>query len=593
MTQQKKRASVYELADYLGAGGKVLRALGFDSVPTESNPVWLALAGLAPFSVKEIEELVELKQLRQDEADQILGIQDAGTELAALLKSVVWRGKTPQKSAILQAYIICQTACLNEDGGPLQTGDLGTIRQRWYASKNPMLMGFKFAAQALERYLVRSADVVLVPTERARNKALKQGAARVEYKVNWSKADEAAFALDLGRKPRVHIWPKDGWGRVYSQQHSGMLANLVRNGLTYEELWIRDASRKFKKSNPLLPGFMGILVIEKEGLLEHFSPIAERLGIPILLSMKGKNAFSVVESILNDNFRDWEGQYKPTEGDPLHFFSITDHDYSGHIPVQNAAAAQFERYLPDAVKVWRVGITPDQLRDAGKSVILAGYELEMDNKAEIEWADDEAVWVGDTAYGIEIEALTPQEYVPYLVDALVEAVGGDEELRKRLAEMAEPDWWDATSRIEHHTYLLSELWRRLEAVTEWAGGKRADVESPIDSWVNETVGPEYDVLAWRNKGYVKEAVTQVIANQSDAMSTENFVAHVAGDNWGKWKPVSSGQATAVVTGLFIDEFGQDMKSEAEGVDADEWALLDAVRQVFNLLEDHGLELEIS
>jgi hypothetical protein len=224
--------------------------------------------------------------------------------------------------------------------------------------------------------------------------------------------------------------------------------------------------------------------------------------------------------------------------------------------------------------------------------VQAGYEFDAEyNTATSEWAEAEGVWVGDTCYAIEVEALEPGDYISYLIDALVEALGGDEELRKRLAEMAEPDWWDATSRIERQAYKMSELWRRLEATLEWAEGKRADAERPIDSWVNETVGPEYDVLAWRNKGYVKEAVTQVIANQSDAMSTENFVAHVAGDNWGKWKPVSSGQATAVVVGLFVDEFKDEMADEAEGVDADEWMLLEAVRQVFGLLEDHGLELE--
>lgn len=589
MARQEKQARTWELQDYLGAGGKVLRALGHDEIPTDYNPVWLALAGLAPFSETEIEELVDSEELRQDEADQILGIQEAGVELAAKIKPMVWKGKTPQKSAILQAYIICQTACLNEDGGPLQTGDLGTIRQRWYVSKNPMLMGFKFAAQSLERYLVRSADVVLVPTERAAGKARKQGATRVEFKVNWGKFEELALEDDLGRKPKVHIWPKDGWGRVYSQQHSGMLANLIRAGLTYEELWIRDASRKFKKSAALLPGFNGIFVIEKEGLLEHFSSIAERLGIPILLSMKGKNAFSVVESILNDNFRDWAGKYKPTVDDPLHFFAITDHDYSGHIPVQNAAAAQFERYLPNAVKVWRVGITPEQLRDAGKSVILAGYELEMDNRAEEKWANDEAIWVGDTAYGIEIEALTPGEYIPYLVAAIVEAVGGDEALREQLAKMAEPNWHEAKNRLQGMTYELSELWRRLAALGGWSGDKRYDAEGPVDNWIGETLGREDDDDAWCNQSAVKAAVTEAIASQEGAMSAEKFTEHVQGGGWGRWAPVSSEQATAAVVDLFLGEHKPFMESEARDVDYDGWELLETLKQVFDLLSEHGLE----
>ncbi len=145
---------------------------------------------------------------------------------------------------------------------------------------------------------MQSADVVLVDDDRSRSKALEQGAKQVEFKVNWTKQNQKDLESKLGRKARMHIWPKSGWGRAYSQLHSSILADLVRMGLTYEELWMEDVSRKTKSSRPLYPDFKAILAIEKETLEPFFAPFCERAGIPLLVIYQKKYTSQHTRSIL-------------------------------------------------------------------------------------------------------------------------------------------------------------------------------------------------------------------------------------------------------------------------------------------------------
>jgi hypothetical protein len=339
MAKQVQQAQSWELQDYLGAGGKVLRVLGYDEIPTGYNPVWLALAGMTPTDAEQIEALVEAGEMTEAEAEAFTSAAERGRELADLLRPMLWKGSVPQKTAVLRAYILCQTAVLNEVGGPIGTGDLATIRQRWYFSKLPEAMGFKFASQILEKNeLIKSADVVLVDDQRAMDRAREQGAARVEFKTDWSKDEAKVLSSDLGRPARVHTWPKSGWGRTYAQQQSGIMGTLVREGLTYDNLWVRDASRDTATNSPLVANFNAALLLEKQGLFDHFRQFCTRAGIPVLAAMSGNNAFSSVEAILNDSFRDWNGGYKPTADNPLYLFVISDHDYYGHVPVQAVLA---------------------------------------------------------------------------------------------------------------------------------------------------------------------------------------------------------------------------------------------------------------
>jgi hypothetical protein len=54
MTQQKDFVSAHDLIYYLGSGAKILKALGYDYIPTDHNPVWCALQGLSPIPESEI-----------------------------------------------------------------------------------------------------------------------------------------------------------------------------------------------------------------------------------------------------------------------------------------------------------------------------------------------------------------------------------------------------------------------------------------------------------------------------------------------------------------------------------------------------------
>ncbi len=587
MTQQKNSVSAASLQYYLGKGHDLLSALGFDIIPTDRNPVWQALASLSPIADEDIAAMVEAGDITEEEAQSFRDAQGQGDELVELLKPFIWRGGKPNKRLVLTTYVLIQTACLNELAGPIGTGDLGTIRQRWYASKSSAAMGFKFASQCLERYLIKDADVVLVGDRREQARALKWGAARVEFKSGWGSATTKTFAEQLGRAPRVYTWPKLGWGRAYAQLHSQILTGLVRAGLTYEELWVSDASRKTVRNSSLVTGFHACFLLEKEGLLPHFTNICKAAGIPVLVGMSGNNAFSAVEFILAENFREWGGELMPTVDNPLHLFTLTDHDYAGHIPVEAGAVSQFERYLPGAVELHRVGVTPKQVRDAGRSILQTGYEFEHDyNSAYTEWADNEGIWIGETCYGIEVEALVPNQYVDALITAIVEALGGDEELRRRLAERAEPDWYDIRSIIRRQIYQMSELFKRLEALGTWAEETRTDMaESPIDSWVHTEADESGE---WAQA--IMPTIAKIVGDQREQMSIDDFVDHVKGGGWSPWSPVGSEQANAAAVELFGRDKGLAAIARALLVDDDEEGLLWGLGQVFSRLESHGLEM---
>lgn len=549
-----KKASSWELQGYLGKGAKILKALGYDHVPEDHNPVWQALSGLAPWTYEELEPAIESGEITEEEAARMMEAGETNAELAQRLKPLIWKGKNPQKGAILHAYVVCQTANLNRLGGAVGTGALATLRQRWYASADKNAMGFKFAAQALERYLIQSADVVLVDDDRSYDRAQKQGAVRVEYKVNWSKGKEAQLESEIGDVVKSHIWPKQGWGRSYAQGHSQILADLVRSGMTYEQLWVKDASREIEKYSPLYQGFYGVLLLEKEGVFEHFQPFCRAAGIPILISMSGNNAFSSVEFVLNENFRDWDGNYKPNAENPLHIFSLTDHDYAGHVPVQDGAVAQFERYLPGAVQVHRVGVTPEIVRDLGRTILESGYIFEHDyNQAYADWAEEHGIWIGDDCYGIEIEAITPYSlYMPYLINAIVEACGGDEKLRELLAKMAQPDWYQVQRKLSQDTCELSELIGRLDALKAWAENEGWDRRSEVQRQVDPKVGQEYQSGAWRNREEVLAKAEQVVSEQSDLIDFDKYTEFVAkgGDGYSKWTPVTREAANNAVIQVF-------------------------------------------
>ncbi len=593
MARQKQGASPTRLGQFLRKGEQaVLRDLdpnGIAEISTSHNPVWEALAGLNPLSDEEIERAVAAGEMTPEEGGRFREAMSRGIELAEGLKPHIWRGSTPNKSVVLRAYALCQTACLNPLDGPVGTGELGTIRQRWYFSKSPGAMGWKFASQALEAYLIRSADVVLVDGHRSSNRALEQGAQRVVFKSDWNKAQKRALEEELGRKPRIHTWPKTGWGRSYAQAQSSILADLVRDGLTYDELWVRDASRDVARFSPIVDDLHGVILLEKEGLFEHFQGICKAAGVPMLMAMSGVNAFSAVEAVLNDRFRSWEGRYSPTPENPLHLFVISDHDYYGFVPVQDGAAQQFERYLPGAVVVHRVGITPEQLRGQGRSPVQAGYEFEVDyNRATEEWADVHGVWVGETCYAIEVEALEPSCFVEDLVAAIIEAVGGDEVLRDKLMQFAEPDWYGVQGEAVASAVALSELLQRLQTMEQWVKGQLYEQRAQIVDTVKEDLRPDSELSYWRTQPHVDEAIQDALADEAEEIDMDDFARHVA-DGRAPWRPVDEQRATTAASEVYWEDRGDELSKLAGMIDQE--PLLQDLQNVFDILQAHGLEFD--
>jgi hypothetical protein len=350
---------------------------------------------------------------------------------------------------------------------------------------------------------------------------------------------------------------------------------------------VRDASRDIASYNSLLPDFFGAILLEKQGLFEHFQNFSKNAGVPVLVAMSGVNAFSNVESILIDQFATWEGEYKPSVDNPLHLFVISDHDYSGMVPIQEGAAEQFRHYLPGAVEVHRVGITPEQVEAEGRTVESAGYEFDHDrNRATREWADEHGIWVGSTCYGLEVEALAPSAFVTALVEAVVAACGGDEELKRRLLEAAEPDWYQVADRAKEEARERSRVLRALKALGEWADDELYR-QAPV---VDEVVQEATDDTAFRSDWEVRDAVAEAVESQQDEVTRDAFIEYVEqGYGWNGWKPVSADEATGKVADILVRQYNQRIEDAAQQVDAQ--TIRVALDDVVAILSEFGLEVE--
>lgn len=572
MTRQRQQVSQEGLMRLMGPKASVvLSQLGYDLPPTDHNPIWLALAGLNPLDPADLQESIDAGELSEGEAAGMQRAADRGVDLADKLRRVMWKGSTPNKVAIMTAYAACQAAFYPSVGGPLGDNSLGTIRQSWYFSKSPEGMGFKFAAQLLEQHLIRSADIVIVDDARAMDKArsIRHGnrvpnIQTVYYKTEWKDIKKEMmqdFKVERKRPMRIATWPRSGWGRAYAQLQSSILADFVRDGATYDALFVEDASRPIESASPLLKNYFFVLLLEKEGLVPHFKNFCKRAGIQILVGAGGNMAFSAIEQILNSHFMhmDYErsGMYMPTAENPLHLLSLTDHDYFGLVPVEAGAVTQFERYLPGAVELHRVGIMPEQLVENGRSYAGAGFEFDAwDNSSAVAWTMEHGREFGGIWYTLEVEALTPEQYLPTIIKSIVEIVGGDEELGKALADLAEPNHWEVVNGLNEDMYSASWLYQAAATLQSVAYRLRWKAETAINQEVAEWVGEESDDDAWWNDPDVRERIAEVVEEEIGEIGADSLIEHTKGGH-DLYRPVDNEAANTAMTEMAQEHLADD------------------------------------
>jgi len=235
-----------------------------------------------------------------------------------------------------------------------------------------------------------------------------------------------------------------------------------KHGVTYRDLWVKDASRMMKITHDILfKGCNIILAVEKDSLFEDFEGAAQALGARAVYSGKGKSSKAAIEKLLRDAFRwrgefgvdDWGDPKNPFEDDPLIILHISDHDFDGEAVIGPTFVEQARRYTHNVLEA-RVGIKPEHVDDPEEH----WYKVKVANKGYQKWAEDRALFLyeclecgitfphvgihkrnchecgGDlvsmsldthSPHGFEVEALPTKKYYRLIVSALLEVLPFD------------------------------------------------------------------------------------------------------------------------------------------------------------------------
>lgn len=297
-----------------------------------------------------------------------------------------------------------------------------------------------------------------------------------------------SFAQLFSQQARYEDIQQATWGIRWAGVLSKCYSEFVNTGLiTYEDLWVRDASRMMQSThNPLFINANILICVEKDSLFEDFYLIGQRLGVTAVYSGKGVSSKGAIEKLINEHFCDCEIDVDR----PLHVLIITDYDYSGHKVISPTFYEQLSRYVKN-VKAIRVGIYPQQIPEGLR--LEKAYQVKTGNKSSKDWADTygictyvcedcgigylsmtevtvcdkcngNSIITNNEVLGYEIEALPIADYSPLIVDMLLEVMSFDHIIdRLRFECIADIDMVteqlmnEALSYNDHYTSLLRQL----------------------------------------------------------------------------------------------------------------------------------------
>jgi hypothetical protein len=406
------------------------------------------------------------------------------------------------------------------------------------------------------------------PDEDGEPKALRR------HWYSWWKTEFAQpYSQLLGQDIQEKAWG-DRWASYLSQTYADLVDN---EGVTYQDLWVKDASRMMETFWSELFRHSNIIVcVEKDSLFGDFVAASRALGAKVLYSGKGKSSKAAIEKLLREAFH-WQDDYDPFIDNPLYVLHISDFDYDGEAVIGPTFAEQCRRYTRNIHEA-RVGVNPIHLQNAGYNLQESWYEIKMTRKPYKDWARQTAMkildcdncgpivisqkasamcpqcgsmafWLTDnTAYGYEVESMRTREYYSLLVNALLSVMPLDI-IIEGLRDDCRADLDIATDRIAEEICSNHSQYVSLREEMEELERRMGEFRLNIKQWFwDEGAGHEED---WRE--------------EEDDPEESNFLAHVQESNrWSEpWRPFSPDVRTGHMVDWFRESFDDQINDFLE------------------------------
>lgn len=384
--------------------------------------------------------------------------------LIAELENESWFDAKTCRAKMSRAATICQIIVYDANGGPDGDGKPKGLRRQWYAW----------------------------------------------YKTN--------FAQHLSRQ--LGDVEFKGWDGRLSQVYGEF---VDKQGVTYRDLWVDDASRMMSSFwETLFGGCHIVLAVEKDSLFADFKAAAKALGAKTLVSGKGKQSKAATEKMLREHFS-WTPTHNPfTADEPLIILHLSDHDMDGEAVIGPTFGEQARRYTEHILEA-RVGIKPEAI--AQTEWPEKWYDVKVTNSGYTRWAESEGLFLAECPscghmwpvkgtreleddwgqgmghrcpncreftelvvkvgkgilnqpHGFEVEALPTRAYYPMLVDALLQVLPFDY-IISRLRDECKADAYQAARLIAATVYVENESYQALLKEFERLEAIKAEFENTV------------------------------------------------------------------------------------------------------------------
>jgi len=365
------------------------------------------------------------------------------------------------------------------------------------------------------------------------------------------------------------------WFQRLSQTYAALVDTWE---VTYQDLWVRDASRMMEGFHTrLFEGCHLVVAVEKDSLLEDFEDAARALGAHVVFSGKGKSGKAGIERMIRDHFQ-WQAGYSPFTADaPLIILHISDHDYDGEAVIGPSFGKQSARYASHVLEA-RVGIIPHQVVRAGEQPDW--YRVKIINNSYRAWAEEQAMFLAtcgtcgaewpvhriiqyeedvvhncpdclgealplqigmDTAYGFQVEALTTYEYRALMVAALLRVLPFDY-IVKCLRDDCQASSYEAAVSVQGAMCEQNESYQELLAEVQRLQDLKYAFENRVTGALQE-LGDDH-ATDWREE-----------EDDPKPDDFEDYVKEASG--WdGPWRPFSPDVRTELLT-EWLQEHAED------------------------------------